>query len=67
VISCGDGLAHGEASADDDSWHTRTVAHQCLRWLVGGRDTVKKSSSGNTRIDRGGGATVWKGSGAVWR
>jgi hypothetical protein len=52
--SCGDGLAHSEALVDDDSWHTRTVARRCLKWLVTDRGTTKKSSSGNVRIDRGG-------------
>jgi hypothetical protein len=52
ATSCGDDLARGEAPVDDDSWHTRTVARRCLRWLIGGRGTVKKSSSGNMRIGR---------------
>jgi hypothetical protein len=30
-----------------------------LRWLIGGRGTVKKSSSSNVRIDRGG--ARWRG------
>jgi hypothetical protein len=54
ATSCGDDLAHGEAPVDDDSWHTRTVAQRYLRWLISGRGTMKKSSSGNVRIDRGG-------------
>jgi hypothetical protein len=59
ATSYGDGLARGEAPVDDDSWHTRTVARRCLRWLIGGRGTAKKSSSGNMRIDRGG--ARWRG------
>jgi hypothetical protein len=59
ATSCGDGLARGEAPIDDDSWHTMVVARWCLRWLIGGRGTVKKSSSSNVRIDRGG--ARWRG------
>jgi hypothetical protein len=59
ATSCRDGLAHGEAPVDDDSWHTRTVAQRCLRWLIDGRGTTKKSSSGNARIDRG--VARWRG------
>jgi hypothetical protein len=35
-----------------------------LRWLIGGRGTTKKSSSGNVRIDRGG--VRWRGREVEW-